>query len=546
METPEETLMHQIRKITGKNFEVLEVTVDKRETSLDLLRAAAETGGNHLGHGWSQIVVFDVKMFVPAQNAHNLMKVLEHRHISARPPLMDRPGVDHAYLGHRYEKIKWYKQFPSYELTPTEPWMWAAHFPTRQRKKYEALLRLPPSEMFSRRKDHVRVHVKADEVLFKDKPRPIAAVEPVEQLFIGPWIHALMDRLHEDFSPQGPHTIRVGERLVGVVYGGSRNEDSLSDFGISACNSHFDAVLIVQGDDGLLVYPRTGRAVEFDMSMMDQSNGYEALKKERQAMRHLGVPQEIVRRLKEISKLPYLYVIDCKKMGTGAIRLKRGDWVDQKGHPNGGCFRDTGGPNTCSGNTLVLIMVTLQVFSENDGQLTADGFGRFGFRVKMQYHSNWIGRATFLKGWWLPSNYGLRWVPLPSRLAKIGKRMGDFKRFYRDLTHQEAARCIVAEGAKCYATALHLPLLGDYVSVGLDFDRPVVREIERGTYKVAKGTVTPIFERPEMYICQRYGVSEAELFEARTMVRELKYATFPVVLKHRVFKRLVGVDYLGK
>jgi hypothetical protein len=503
-----------------------------------------------------------IRSFVPAHSDINLIHAMLHRHIKARPSL--RGVFTPAWAKVRTAIVPVLAQAMIREgwtfadrLHPMSAIEYANHFrENKKRKDYVDYVR----RTFRMRtpKTYTKVFVKSDEMLLKrenNKPRTIANVDKHYQLTIGPYTYAVskalatrFDVYREPLILTDPETGRKTKVLF--MYGSGRNEDSLSAFGQMCMEGavQVDYFLIVCGDDVLVYDVFYDTAIELDASMMDQSNGYPALQSEFLFYEMLGMPSEIIADLNTISKLPYRYDFKCGQ----TIYLKRPDFVDISGAKNGGRFRCTGAPNTTTGNSLVMTLSTLYLLMKR--RLTVTDYAQFGLEMKYR-ELPFVGGATFLKGWWLPTQEGLRWMVLPSRRLKMGKRLTNPFVNYGHLIHrkvrnftkydrQEAYKLAAFEIAMCYRTMKNLPVMRGFIQKALGFKQfeGLGEEIVRPEYSVQMGTITPTFSYKQLQFVyeafrEKYGLSRNEIFDMEDFDRRA-LDRMPALVSHPGFQRL--------
>lgn len=180
--------------------------------------------------------------------------------------------------------------------------------------------------------------------------------------------------------------------------------------------------ITVMGDDNLFILNIPWRgppiAVESDAKAYDQSQSIGPLRSEYKDLHDLGVPTEVTDLLYKVASGRWIFrwrhrtptVINCSRRPQ----------------------RSTGGPDTTLGNSINMGNACL--FAVHDlswlddlysGDATSfDGrFAALGFSMTTAVSLEPC-RATFLRGWFKPSNdpaFPYIWVPLPSRILKVGK-----------------------------------------------------------------------------------------------------------------------------
>lgn len=119
-----------------------------------------------------------------------------------------------------------------------------------------------------------------------------------------------------------------------------------------------------------------------------------------------------------------------------------------------GCQMPTGTAYTTVFSGLINILFWVRVLMSNlvvDERVFVDVAGalrspcaELGLQLKVKFHDELLG-ATFLKGWFVPGNGSLVWLPLPSCCLKMGKMLNAPEEVFqleRDAAYRRAAGCL--------------------------------------------------------------------------------------------------------
>lgn len=350
---------------------------------------------------------------------------------------------------------------------------WLVHTDQGKKKRYiaafEQLLSVPLT-LSSKEVTQVVVNIKTDEVLLKigdpnlkkngSIPRPIHAVNPKVVVALGPSIHRatgdLKTALHEGWVG------RVFGWDIFLRFAAGSTDKQLSEW-LTAANEYpgLSIVIFVAGDDSLVVvkYGDKGRLFfTGDLTACDRSIGPDALSVEWQVLLDLSVPLPVIKALIANAKATLKCVVNDQE--SSAVFLYREH------------ERNTGGPDTTFGNTVLVLIAWLTIVIEliaNDLIQKPDAddliarFKRFGFTMKMKINSDQEPGfcPEFLKGWWLPY-HGLIstvycWTPLPSRLLKAVKTIKDPRVTYKTALKDQATDMKLA--LQCHLSAVAEGLL---------------------------------------------------------------------------------------
>lgn len=476
-----------------------------------------------------------IPMMAPSRNDANMLAVIEARILA--PPPMDpmeqyfnwvniREFLDPIFDVFTGPHIIW-----EYAYDP-----WFLNIKDKKKKKRaEHNTKIVKEKGFDvvLEEDHdTKIMVKTDEILLamaddytpKMKPRAIANVSPTIQVIVGPYIYEATQRVKAVWSvyPQLFTRIPVTINLMGnlvrapldiyVTYGGACTDEDLTNWFAWANGWTGDrAHIIVAGDDSLVLLYICGVLYIFegDATMYDQSQSFGPLMHEYQIYFRLGVPFEILEGLFKVACQPYLAVSRTKKKE----RSKRLRVIKEK-RP----IRDTGGPNTSIGNSLVMGTAWIYALGHatvSDLASITQAFEYLGFDMKLKTPDR-IGLATFLKGTWYHTDHPLvhYWSVLPSRFLKMGKSMRNPVELYPAAKGNKelAAMWFMNDLACCYKTFVQVPILRQFIT---NFYREKARidlleEHKVQAVKTQKPTIISETNIHQMYDTDALEIADAE------------------------------------
>jgi len=468
---------------------------------------------------------FDVPMYSPDGSDYNLFCAVHYR-VLAVPPMapLDQQAAWHRISDDLLRDLDISSIGPIVSEEHRVEWL-ARMDGFKKRRMLAAGVELfdAPLAVRDSRTRAIPVMVKTDEVLYRFdgqspqlKPRLIANVPPLIQYQCGPEIWVASKRLATIWN--GWHPTLTG---VYVIYAAMATKELLDTAVALSLHWHSTAVLVA-GDDSFVI-DKDGRILEADMSMCDQSISTGPLLFSYRVYSLLGVSAETIEILWRTAHTPYRVVF----LNGERVKLYR---VLRP-------IRDTGGPDTSLGNTILVGSAWVAVLKDpwtTREELVAR-FAALGFNMKIRVFAT-VSEATFLKGVWLPDRAGkLRWGPLPSRVLKLTKSLTDFRALFPG-TYAEAARKFLACQANMLAAYPAIPLLRVLVERFYDGEtfHPA---IERFRVEATGYDQTEVDWAP---LCARYNSSPEEFLEVEAMLRS---APLPSFISHPLFERLARADY---
>jgi len=368
---------------------------------------------------------------------------------------------------------------------------WIDKMDSAKRKRYENALTsflAGGISLLEKAAQTTKIMVKTDEVLMQVKlanlngrerlmvtlkPRPIANVNPVVQIYLGPNIYECQHAIAARWCER-PEPYVFGGLEFYMTYACGFTDHNLSSwwwFAHNRLRSGPGVFILVSGDDSLIVMRVAERVwyVEADASMFDQTQSGAVLETVSEYYRYFGLDQQ---RADFLVKLAHSdYVSYAKEDFGGEFRIKR----KLRG------YRDTGGADTSLGNSVAIGLAFKTVIQRtNYSEPLLDQwlleFKRLGFQMKMKVTLDSF-EVSFLKGLWYsvhwPSNtadhlpWDRYWGPLPSRVLKVGKSYRDPREIYGihqpGLTYERAANLYLSDVAHGYSYFLQVPLLRSFV-----------------------------------------------------------------------------------
>lgn len=404
---------------------------------------------------------------------------------------------------------------PECEPIPFDEWV--QHLDSKKRKRILSARQTiveQGKDVAIRAVHRTKLMVKTDELLFREddegrpqlKPRAIANVSPLFIAYIGPDVYSFQKRLAEawgidnewsrvallyaDHLAIGPIPNDTFHYFVKMTYGGGRTDRDLSIWWratsarMAAITRGVAVAIMVAGDDVVVVLQIQFRRYfwEIDLSMCDQTILEGALNHEFTVMRANGVPVRVVRELDIMAHS--VYELESRDTNAAVPAPKPPVRIMRDEHPQ----RDTGGPNTSSGNTTDVGDATHKVvrdwmshqiklqtdqglpvnpkFWEMDVDQVKASFLTLGLKVKIRVAYD-IQHVTFLKGmWWRVESspvgeevFDYYWAPLPSRVLKATKTLTNPQVLYPRMSFPAACEQYMNDVACGYSYFAALPIL---------------------------------------------------------------------------------------
>jgi hypothetical protein len=502
-------------------------------------------------------------LYQPGNSTANLQAVIDSRILIAPPMSADQQATN------------WFDRIAMVELMipesqPDLRWEeevenWLEHLKD-DNKRYKRALSVLPSvkrdymDLSERVFNKIELHVKTDEVLMKTedgfmqlKPRPIAAVDPVAAVAVGPEVYAATQRLKKLWSWDSEEAMLPIERAgikYRIVFASACTAHQLSAVYRATVMTRMMVTILVAGDDSLAgACDNNGRVMVYtaDGAMFDQSQSEGPLRLQNLILERLGVTEQTSTRLMQL---------DHAKL---VARSRSGDNVkiNRDRHP----FLSTGSPKTTVGNSVsnafawlgTLFDIGEAIFDPNVSvEYLSASFGWSGFEMKVRRYDTVYG-PEFLKGMFLETTHGdPYWAPLPSRILKIGKCLTHFEATV-DVRHrpkatryEEAALEFLAQQAIALSSFAEVPILRAFLVKYMGQTRNL--RLRAALDPEAKWKVQPdLFPPPEMnylrnvdIICERYDLSPQDVHRVEEMILSAPNFAF---LEDPVFLRMALVDY---
>jgi len=355
------------------------------------------------------------------------------------------------------------------------------------------------------------------------------------QLLVGPWILAFAETLKSEPITLDPvfHFMINGkfieDRTLRVHYAAGITCDVLNDWINSSLIAPESIHIYAAGDDCLIMYYLNGEwfVIEGDASKFDSTISSGPLDFELYFLKECGMP-EIYRTMLDDS------------FGT----ILRGKFADQRirisreNRP----LRNTGGPDTSFGNTIVMLYSWVLYFLDNPLNLDPSEFfrNRLGFNMKIKILK--FADCTFLKGYF--AELGPRWVwtPLPSRLFKLVKSLRDPRTIYKKVSLEEALTTLVGDISYSISRMPLDPVLRTWVNktaqfhgdADVDLDWSYSLEIDQYFSE------DPDFESCMRFITNRYSVSRDLVIMFMNSMSQWRYHS---TVWHPFLQRMLEVDY---
>jgi len=351
--------------------------------------------------------------YAPARTMTNMLVAISQRLL--KPPIMSPEA----------QRIFWFRNVDPHNIVHF-PFMsiiytgalankFVDHFKGSHHSKY--VREMAKFKSTGRLNMSIKMFMKYDEILMNPKPRTIACVDVSLQCRIGPEIMVATDRLHSLYNGEMSYHLAFDNCPIYVFWASSAGVQQLSSFYERAISDPQGHYLMVAGDDAIHI--NRNKVQMTDASSYDQSQSFGPLNHEREVLRLLGVSNDVLHLLKDISILPYYVTRNAVSQPSVICREKRP-------------IRDTGGADTTLGNSINMIAMWLGVLQRRD----LSWFEQCGFVMKIKEAP--IRQARFLKGlWWyiyinldgvLSPHY--IWGPCPTKVFKYGKTLVDPRTIY--------------------------------------------------------------------------------------------------------------------
>jgi len=465
---------------------------------------------------------------------------------------------------------------------------WLDHLPPAKRAEAETCVQRIRTEgidaLFDRMFKGVEINQKMDEVLLKiDKaedgsekvafvPRPIHNVKMLFQALCQPAIF--------EASRRTKTTVWAGKTAyrVGPYDFYPFNASGASDLELTAWANWAmqlppsSIAAAVAGDDtcSIIIKADGEVIVETDFNFYDGTQRDGALTYQNCVFDQLGVPEGVLVALDRMSAAP----LKVKSKRTNLMIT-----IDRSHHRR----RQTGGPETTLGNSTNTIGASTHVFGSAADFSPEEIQRRFldlGLKAKVKVHTD-LEDATFLKGWWVRLSQPVRvsdlrvsspaavefmtrtdssvrftagdlegslfrWMPLPSKILKMGKSLVNPMIIYKVTTPVEAARRYLHDQAVSCDGLADAPFFRAFRSAHLNSLLPAVPREHMDTmgdrYHTTVSANWPAvdFASYEGRACKRYDCTPQSLWEAERMLAD---STALSIVAHPVWLHMARADY---
>lgn len=374
--------------------------------------------------------------------------------------------------------------------------------------------------------------VKNDETLAKPRPRAIVSVDPVCQAPLAPVAQALKTVLKE----YCPRVWEVAGERVEIWYCSSMVAAELDAMFESIIASKY--AIVVAGDDSMVVY--NGNVYCNDFSKFDGSRSKSSVRAQLCVFRKLGIPLAQCEQQRKLTCYKYTATVEGVVF-TGEVEHM---------FPTG--IVTTTVSNGVDNMSAMAYGVSEGIANKLEPDEAFKLIGRdLGFVLKIR-ETPCLYQMDFLKGWWIPTTQGLRWINLPSMILKASKVGTTPLHIFRKATKDpdEAFRYLVYSISKCWkGIPREYPVFGAYLSVcdrlGSHIDNPGAYRagiVENAEYKVWTRVTDIVVSVVFDMIAKRYGVEVSDVMSLDSMIRGID--TLPCYIAHPVLDAMLRVDYL--
>lgn len=511
-----------------------------------------------LNKSFHLIFAYNVPMHVP-RNSDLLMHTAVLARLMRAPPLQPEAQLEnweslHATLWQLVSHTRPDAPMVYDDVFP--PWL--DHFDTSvTKKRYAAAshdIAVYGPDIADPHFRTIKIEGKWNEALLTPglKPRTLSNIHPYAQVLVGPYIYECTKRLKASWSRAKdgiPYTASNGHRWrVHLHYAGADTDTDLSHWATQMATHLFPNTLhiIVSGDDSVVVRCDASgfiRYFEGDATMYDQSESFGPLLFQADMMKHHGMPDVTSDQI--LSLAGATYVIDYKE----SRHERSSSYITHPERP----MRQTGGSDTSLGNSFIMAVTSTHAYTEPFDNLedVAANYLFLGLKMKIKELPS-FRHCSFLKGHWVvcdSPHHPLWWVPLPSRILKLGKTVQHLATVYpctfknKHLSVEEklcaASRQYIGEVSHGFSFFAETPFLSHFVHtfplIGPHLLRPDAYSVQASRSPKPQVILNDYFES----LSWRYGVTTDSLLEALHL---LPTQLFSWTL-HPVFSALASTDY---
>jgi len=291
----------------------------------------------------------------------------------------------------------------------------------------------------------VEVMLKSGEVYFpepgKEKGRVICNVRPAFQWHTGPYVYEATARIKTVFGFREDGLAHEGNIDADgtpyyLTYGSGASTYQLNLWKQIVDEDPVGNYVIAAGDD--CVARIDGQWYCSDFSSFDTSEGNGPLGFERRCLKAVGVPDDILDALRNISEAPMVYHnrwLRKHSPGTPNSYI-----VKHANRP----WRVTGGPDTTVGNTLVSLGAWGLILNRHlkGVKPLESSFASLGFKVKLNPCDE--HKLIFLRGRWIhivtAARAAWHWTPCLGKIAKCQKTKANLDLLFPGLALPEQIR----------------------------------------------------------------------------------------------------------
>jgi len=382
-----------------------------------------------------------------------------------------------------------------------------------------------------------KLFVKGDETLAKPNPRTVVSLGVVEQAKLVASANGLSKLLKAEVWKR---CVRIGGKAVWFFYAAGRTSVELDE--MMRLMMDVEYAVAVAGDDCIVKWGESWYCNDF--TKFDGSRSASSIQFSHYSCAIMGMPREALDTL--VTNTSFCYLAESHGYTfRGAVKH----------------FFPTGIVLTTIVNCIDNIGFHLYVFHLHltHGLSAEDAFARagseLGFVQKLSHRAS-LWECDFLKGWWVPTMDGPRWINLPSAALKAAKFGVDPLYTLRKMHLEplDAFKTMIGITAKSWQQIpREYPIFGALLSV---FDRLGTVEkvdnvgsyvgavFEHGVYKQKTSAYIDGMDVEEIYlqISRRYHIAVADVLECDAKIRAIE--SLPWVLSHPVMAALMRQDYL--
>jgi hypothetical protein len=423
------------------------------------------------------------------------------------------------------------------------------HFQGKKRRLYEVALTHLEKVNFhcsEFKLDNIDIKVKCDESLLKCdgaqeflnrscKPRIIMPVCTEFQIIIGPFLNLLAEYMKFQWFPENARTFTCLGRNYSLFYAPGHTVSDISEWFNKSLHAVETLSIAAGGDDSLVVICLGGKVLiyEGDASQFDATQSLGPLQMECLVLERLGLSTSIIAQLKRTFSANLVARVQHKKLRSCKLKVTR------RKRP----MRNTGGPDTTFGNTLIMLLASMFAYSRAiDIEAVERAYAFLGLRMKLHVFDE-PEACSFLKGWFT-LDFTLQryhWNPLPSRILKMGKSLRNPQDIYPNTSASVAAKMFMNDVSYGINSMTISPIIQTFCKQFV-YSSCFVEHMPEWFYLLQEGSakITLSADNCERAFCLRYCMSSTDYRDFMKFLSEIVLNSFN---SHPVAYQMALRDY---